>query len=353
MPTLTYACLIYADGAQAPAELPPGFSFAALLPAPRLQPDDELYGPFATTAHKALASAKEVYLLHARREVTRDSARFFAEAHQVVQAIAQKSRGWALDVLRLWPVPLEEAASLPLDPLGEDLFSIGFTHHGAVWRAETHGLCKLDQREVVLEFKEDALREEAAIFCAHLADYVLGQNRRVAHGQALSFGYDAVSFLASEGAEAVRDLREFHAPFVRRVLTPDLFPGTGRLEVHAEPGLTAVLRVSQDQRLLLDDLGVVGESPHQATRAWHCSCVGTDGRVVGNRMDPLSPKDSGWTFTCANPHPSSDLIDEGLKELVQKVPVILRYLALPPGSTVRLAGDQVDVETLDADLDEA
>lgn len=356
MPKLSYYCLLLTDG-QAPAapELSESeFKVVALPGVPRLDPDTELFGPFAHELSGALSEAKAAFLFHGAREVNRDAGTFFAVAHGLLARAVEGVSGYGLDVLRLWPFPLAQVGELPEDPLAEDLFSVGFYERADEgYRAETFGLAKLGQRGIAFEFRGRDLIDEAALMCARLADYALAQSRRVAHGQTMSFGFDRVAFRASEGAEAGGPLRAWHAPFVQRVLPDELFAGVGQLEVRTyvpmseqlSDDLSLALRRSFEQRQVVEALELSGEGPHQSTEVRACACAGGEHGLRGFRQDPGSVRDSGWTFTCARPPPGTHEIGIGpLGGLVRRLPQVLRYLSLPPGSVVEWHGQKVAID---------
>ena len=183
-------------------------------------------------------------------------------AHRGAPRHRRASKASGLDVLRLAPFPLQTAhEALPEDLLAEDLFSVGFTEmgeHGV--RAETIGFSKLGQREITFEFTDRALMEEAALMCGHLADWLLDHNKRIVHGQSMSFGFDRLTFFSAEGA-AGGPFRGWHPPLVQKLVPRELFPGVGVLEVHASPpgngeqreDLTVPLRRALEQRMLLEE----------------------------------------------------------------------------------------------------
>ena len=72
--------------------------------------------------------------------------------------------------------------------------------------------------------------------------------------------------------------------------------------------------------------------------------MGAD-RLRGWREEPGSARESGWTFTCRARHPLGELQTLPVGVAVQRLPQILRYLALPPGSSLEWHADRVVVET--------
>ncbi len=325
---------------------------------------EELFGPHATKFTQQ--KFKHGYLLGFSREVKGAAGPFFADARKALLTATKGLKGYVLDVLRLWPFPIELAGELlPEEPLAEDLFSVGFTpmgEHG--YRAETFGLAHLSQREVSFEFQGKELLEEAALMTAHLADWVLEHGRRVEHGQSMAFGFDRISFLAAEGGGPPTALRGWHPPLIQKLLPEALFPGVGALEVLAHPNnsvepqsLTVPLQRALDQRLMLEELDVTGDSPHSSNSAHLRGVISGLRSLLAWRDEPTASKDSGWTFVSKT---VGDSMSEGtttLGEVIMKAPGILRYLALPPG--VRLEWDDQGVLQVDAskakvegDLDE-
>lgn len=364
MPTLSSFFAIFTDGAVPKLDLvvPPGTS-AQIEPIASIPPftaDDELFGPH----HQAflIGPRKAAWLLSVSREVKGSAGSFFADAHKLLLQATRGVPGWGIDVLRLWPFPLHKADELPDDPFAEDLFSVGFAEQGEHgFRAETVGLAKLGQRELTFEFNGKDLLEDAALLCAHLADWAMGQGRRVGHDQTMAYGFDRVLFRAIEGKEAGGPFRGWHPPVIQRLLPESRFLGVGVVQVYtfassgneATLDLSSTLRRALDQRTVLEVEGLTGESPHQSAIAEACACAGGTDGLRGTRHEPKSQKDSGWTFTCQKKHPTSDLGQLTLSSLAHRLPRILKYLALPPGCSVDfLANDAVVIDSRAARRDE-
>ena len=325
---------------------------------------EELFGPFATKFTQQ--KFKHGFLLGFSREVKGGSGTFFSDVRNSMLLSVKGLKGYALDVLRLWPFPLEQANELlPEEPLAEDLFSVGFTPlTEELYRAETFGLAHLSQREVSFEFEGKELLEEAALMTAHLADWVLEHGKRVDHGQAMAFGFDRINFLAAEGGAPPEALRGWHPALIQKLLPQALFPGVGALEVLAHPdnsveaqNLTVPLRRALDQRLMLEELDVTGDSPHASNTAHLRGVITGLHSLLAWRDEATASKDSGWNFVSKT---VGDSLTEGLttlSEVISRAPGILRYLALPPG--VRLEWNDEGVLQVDTskakikgDLDE-
>lgn len=364
MPTLSSFFAIFTDGPAPRADFnAPGGMMVALEPMGAIPPftmDEELFGPHHQTFVRA--PKKHGWLLSITREVKGNTGTFFSDAHKLLIHSTRGLTGWGIDVLRLWPFPLHKADELPDDPFAEDLFSVGFAeqgHHG--YRAETVGLAKLGQRELSFEFTGNDLLEDAALFCAHLADWAMGQGRRVGHEQTMAYGFDRLQFRAIEGQEAGGPFRGWHPPVIQRLLPEARFGGVGVVQVYAFAStgseltldLTNTLRRALEQRTVLEVEGLTGESPHQSAVAEACACAGGDDGLRGVRHEPKSQKDSGWTFTCQKKHPTSDLGLLTLGALAHRLPQILKYLALPPGCAIDfLANDSVVIDSRAARRDD-
>ncbi len=306
--------------------------------------NDELFGPFASRFLQQ--KFKRGFLLGFSRDVKSGQGTFFTDARRALLEATKGVQGYAIDVLRLWPFPLEQAAELlPEEPLAEDLFSVGFTEMGAHgYRAETFGFAHLSQREVSFEFRGKELLEEAALMTAHLADWVMENNRRVDHGQSMAFGFDRISFYAAEGGGPPEALRGWHPPLLQKLLPETLFPGVGALEVLAHVNnapeaqdLTVPLQRALAQRMMLEELDVTGDSPHSSNTAQVRGSIVGLRSLLAWRDEPTASKDSGWTFVSRT---VSEGFEEGtltLGEIIHRVPDVMRYLALPPG--VRLEWD--------------
>ncbi|MBS1153358.1 MAG: hypothetical protein H6Q89_5056, partial [Myxococcaceae bacterium] len=302
MPTLSSFFAIFTDGTPPRGDMivPPG-TFVALDPIPQVPPfsaDDELFGPHAQPFVRA--PKKHGWLLTITRDVKGSAGTFFADAHKLLLHASKGLTGWGIDVLRLWPFPLHKADELPEDPFAEDLFSVGFAEQGEHgFRAETVGLAKLQQRELSFEFYGKDLLEDAALLCAHLADWAMGQGRRVGHEQTMAYGFDRLLFRAIEGVGAGGPFRGWHPPVIQRLLPEQVFKGVGVVQVYTyasagnEPviDLSTTLRRALEQRMVLEGENLTGESPHQSALAEACACAGGPDGLKGVRHEPRSQKD--------------------------------------------------------------
>lgn len=342
MPTLSCFFAIYTDGEglnesfPAPSGTDVFMGEMGTLLRPGAQ--DELFGPHVIPFSRM--KPKRGFLLGFRREVRTRSEPFFSQVRDAVLAATAGVNGFALDVLRLWPFPLNIAAeALPEHLLAEDLFSVGFTdmgQHGV--RAETIGLSKLGQREITFEFGDPTLMEEAALMCGHLADWLLEHGRRIDHGQAMSFGFDRIAFFAAEG-DAGGPFRGWHPPLVQKLVPPELFPGVGVLEVRASPpgnndaleDLTIPLRRSLEQRLLLEEFDLTGDSPHATSTSQVKGFISELKSLVAFREEAHSSRDSGWRFRSTVEGDSGENGVMTLGDLARRAPELVKFLALPHG----------------------
>lgn len=343
MPTLSCFFAVYTDGVAPKSGLvtPRGMtaSLSELSQIVMPGPETELFGPHA--AGLAKLKPKRCFLLAMQRETKGSAGNFFADAHALMLSTFKGLPGWGLDVLRLWPYPLSEVDDMPDDPFAEDLFSVGFHEQGEHgFRAETFGLSKLGQRELSFAFRGRELIDDAALLCAHLADYAMSQVRRVEHEQTMSFGFDQLKFVAAEGSSGSPTIRGWHPELVRQMLPEALFPGVGVLEVmgydspngQARPDVSAALQRAYEQRMVLEELDLSGDSPHQAATAMRCECLGKSHMLVAERKDPQTVRDSGWACTCGKPHERKELVATTLGAITEAYPQLLKYLALPSGS---------------------
>lgn len=363
MPTLSCFFAIFTDGPPPRGDMiVPAGTFLTIEPIGAVIPftaDDELFGPHAQPFVRA--PKKKGWLISLSREVKSSTGTFFADSQKILVHATKGLTGWGLDVLRLWPFPLHKADELPDDPFPEDLFSVGFAEQGEHgFRAETVGLAKLAQRELSFEFYGKDLLEDAALFCAHLADWAMGQGLRVGHEQTMAYGFDRVLFRAIEGAEAGGPFRGWHPPVIQRLLPEDRFQGVGVLQVYTFAStdhtpildLSTTLRRTLEQRLVLEAESLTGESPHQSALADACACAGGPDGLRGVRHEPTTQKDSGWSFTCQKKHSTLDLGPLTLGELAHRLPQILKYLALPPGCSVEFLEKGVVIDSRAARRDE-
>ncbi len=344
MPTLSCFFAIFADGKPIRTELQAPRGARVLfspLATPQITNDDELYGPHASLFRRAKLGTGT--LLAITRETHTNAGAFFAEAQKTLMECVRSRQGWLLDVHRLVPTPLVHVDELHEDPFAEDLISLALHDHGAHgFTAESVGLARFGQKEVSFSFDDAELTDDAHQFVCRIADYAMSSGRRIAHGQTMSFGFDRVKFTAVEGDDTNGAFRGWHAPLIQRVLSAELFPGTGVLkawhypsiEDTVVPDLSAAFRRALEQRTVLEEADVAGDCPHQSSQAYACACAGGSNGLRGRRDEPQTQKDSGWTFTCNNPHPSSDLGVSTLGQLARRLPQILRYLALPAGCSV-------------------
>jgi|GEM_PF-2432118 len=363
MPTLSSFFAIFTDGTVPRADMPvPPGTFVVLepiVPIPVFSQDDELFGPHAQSFVRA--PKKHGWLLTVTREVKGGAGTFFSDVHKILVQASKGHLGFGIDVLRLWPFPLHKVDELPDDPFAEDLFSVGFAEQGEHgFRAETIGLAKLAQRELSFEFFGKDLLEDAALLCAHLADWAMGQGRRVGHEQTMAYGFDRVLFRAIEGVEAGGPFRGWHPPVIQRLLPESRFAGVGVAQVltysssgnEPTPDMTTTLRRALEQRMVLEAENLTGESPHQSATAEACACAGGPDGLRGTRHEPRAQKDSGWSFTCHKSHPSSDLGSLTLGALAHRAPQIVKYLALPPGCSIDFVAGDVVIDSAAARRDE-
>ncbi|MGV3620035.1 MAG: immunity protein Imm33 domain-containing protein [Archangium sp.] len=342
MATLSCFFAIYTDGAALTENFPSpagadvflGEMGTLLVPGAK----DELFGPHVTAFQHA--KFKRGFLLGFRREVKGRSETFFSQVRASMIAATRGVNGFGLDVLRLWPFPLEQAdEALPEHLIAEDLFSVGFTDmgdHGV--RGETVGLAKLGQREITFEFRNPELMEEAALMCGHLAEWFLEHNRRIEHAQSMSLGFDRISFFAADGG-AGGPFRGWHPPLIQKLVPPNLFDGVGVLEVKASPpgstdefeDLTVPLTRSRAQRLLLEELDLSGDSPHSSSTAQVKGYITGLEHLVAHREESESSKDSGWRLRSTAEGDSGEVGVMTLADLSRRAPGIVRYLALPVG----------------------
>lgn len=362
MPLLSSFFAIYTDGRapRADVNVPRGVELSLTQMDEIVTPHDtSLFGPHASEMQRHRPKAG--FLLALLKETKGSAGSFFADSQRILTEAVAPLDGWGLDVLRMFPFPLGAARELPEDPFAEDLISVGFHERGEHgFRAETFGLSKLGQREVSFAFRGGELLEDAAILCSHLADYAMSQARRVEHRQTMSFGFDKLLFLAAEGEMFNGPFRGWHPPFMSRLLPERLFYGVGALKVMGYPrptappqhDLTPVLHRALEQRMVLEEFDLTGESPHQSTTAKICACAGGPDGLRGERKEPQSQKESGWTFTCKKDHAPSELHTKSLEDVTVKMPEVMKYLALPPGCALKFTEHGVEVDTHRARRDE-
>ncbi len=367
MPTLRRSFAVYTDGAGLAAlpAAPPGLAVELheQLPLVLPGPQDELFGPDAGAFGRF--KPRRGFLLAMHQEVAGPPGRFFEATRALLLEAVRGLGGVGLDVLRLWPFGLALAEErLPEEHLAEDVFSVAFTamgEHGT--RAETLGLAQLQQPELTFTFQGAELREEAALMCGHLVDFLLEQGGRITPPATLAYGFDRLDFRAPGSAAGPRLARGWHHPLITRLLPEELFPGVGVLEVRtgagheqAQPDLTPVLRRSLEQRLLLEEYELTGDAPHAtATAVVHGPLQGLEA-IDAWREEPSGPRDSGWRFTAQGAGAGPPAV-VSLAELARRAPELVRCLALPPGIHLAwdgqgtLAVDRSRVQ-LDLDLDE-
>jgi len=363
VPSLSCFFAIHTEGSKLDLELAePAGTRLSLEPCQlTLTPDDELFGPHAAAFTRAPHGP--AMLLGLTADAQAHPERFFGTAHRLLRKVTHGHRGWALDVLRLWPTPLDRVIDEYSDePFAEDLITAAFRDEGERgFRGETFGLAKLGHRELSFGFRGEELTADANNLCVHFTDFLLEHWRGLGERAAMSYGFDRIRLDPLDGGgEGV--FRGWHPALIQRLLPPSVFPGTGVATVLPvlRPGehtqdLTEVLRRAHQQRLLLEAHGLDAESPHQDDSALACVCLGTNGVFEGARVQTEMARDSGWTWTCATKHAPAELGHSSLASLVSRFPVLLKYLALPPGSVVSLQGGEARLSVprpLDSDDDE-
>jgi hypothetical protein len=202
--------------------------------------------------------------------------------------------------------------------------------------------------------------EEAALMCGHLADWLLDHGQRIEAGRSMSFGFDRISFFAAEG-DAGGPFRGWHPPLVQRLLPTAIFEGVGVLEVKASPpgqhelfeDLTVPLRRSMEQRALLEELDLTGDSPHATSTAQVQGFVRELRSLVAVREESHSSRDSGWRFKTTVQGESSENGVMTLADLARRAPELVRYLALPHGIRLTWTSDgALDIDRSRVALDD-
>jgi hypothetical protein len=109
--------------------------------------------------------------------------------------------------------------------------------------------------------------------------------------------------------------------------------------------LTFPLTRSMEQRLLLEELDLMGDSPHASSTAQVRGFIHQLTHLVAVREEPQASKDSGWRFTSTVEGDSGENGVTTLGRVVRRAPGLLRYLALPHGT--RLEWDANGALTMD------
>ena len=177
--------------------------------------------------------------------------------------------------------------------------------------------------------------------CGHLADWLVDHNKRIVHGQSMSFGFDRITFFSAEGP-AGGPFRGWHPPLVQKLIPEQLFAGVGVLDVHAFPpgpgdqreDLTIPLRRAAEQRLLLEELDLTGDSPHATQTAQVKGFITQLKSMVAIREESMASKDSGWRFRSTAEGDSGENGVVTLADLARRAPELVRFLALPHGVTL-------------------
>ncbi len=134
-----------------------------------------------------------------------------------------------------------------------------------------------------------------------------------------------------------------------RLLEPDW---TGRMPIEYIPGVTQTLAHLRRQKDVVESLGL-GEHlsfPTIRQSALVCDQLGARDCGIIERVHP-DGHDSGWFFGCNDPaHDHSDarvLKRISLYEIGCRIPGIVQFCALPPGSNLSLGGAKKIVFSLD------
>jgi hypothetical protein len=350
--------LLLTDGSAVNRDVvcPPGISVYIEEPSHiSIAPDDDFFGPWATQLSRQ--KAQRYFLLSIFTEDGTDIETFFKFVRSVFVSVTEGVIGYGLDILRLWPFPLSALdEAFPEEFLPEDVLTVGFSELGEHrFRADTFGLAKIGQREVSFEFVGRELLEEAALFCGHLADWLVSTRKLVLSGQSIAFGYDEIKFVAPDGGTATA-FRGWHAPLIQRLIPDHIFSGVGALRAVTVPppveeldtrqlqksvpvaDLTTPLRRSLDQRLMLEDCDLTGDSPHSSTLAHVRGDLGTELKsVLAWRAEPESSRDSGWRISSVDHAGKTQTTS--LASIAWRVPELIRFFSMPFGSRLEWNSD--------------
>ncbi len=105
------------------------------------------------------------------------------------------------------------------------------------------------------------------------------------------------------------------------------------------------LRRARDQRLLLEELDLSGDSPHATSTAEVQGFISELTNLEAAREEPSSSKDSGWRLRAFGDGVRGELGVTTLADLARRAPGLIRYLALPTG--VKLWWDARGVLSID------
>jgi hypothetical protein len=115
------------------------------------------------------------------------------------------------------------------------------------------------------------------------------------------------------------------------------------------------LQRALDQRLVLEEHDLTGDSPFHSATARVRGFVHGLRALTAFREEPTASKDSGWRFISRTTHDGPEEGTMTLGDIGRRIPEIIRYLALPPG--VRLEWDtdcrlRVDTSKAHAEVDD-
>ena len=294
--------------------------------------DDGLFGIHATEFVKFRPA--RAFLVSVKATQGMASEVFFENARSKLLELFTGVTGYVLDVLRMLPMPVSAVDQLiPYDVMGEDLFSLSIIDRGAQGqRAQTFGLAKLGQSELTFDFVGWHLKDDAHQLVTRIAEWVFQHRKLIPPSSEVPFGYDTLRFTGGTGPA-----RSHHPSLIQKLLPEREFEGTGLCTIEAlaatPQDLSAVLEHLRAQQEVLSRSNVVGDSPH------HSKTVQVKGRVnalrnlEGMRIEPINSKDSGWSFRQTDGSIGSSAFVP-LSELIQQLPELIGFLALPAGSVV-------------------
>src|SRR5688500_11689918 len=105
MPTLNIFFVLYTDGATPHSSGHPAFQLSRLDAVPVPQEEAEFFGPHAQAFPDQARRARAAFLLHGQRTVRGGVGEFFSQAHAELTACVAGLDGYALDLLKGWPLP--------------------------------------------------------------------------------------------------------------------------------------------------------------------------------------------------------------------------------------------------------
>jgi hypothetical protein len=181
---------------------------------------------------------------------------------------------------------------------------------------------------LVVEYHAGAVAEPDIAALVTRLNALLDAGSRFGEGEMLQLGWSTLRFVSLGGG----------------VLAFEELDGSG--VARWTRGVSRTLIATRLQRSVNESFGLSDERlafPNLAQRSLICTALDPDGALFLHRLEPISPSDSGWFFSCqGTDHDHDDpaaLEHASLYEHACRIQAVLPFLALPIGTRVLLGPD--------------